>query len=151
MIPDNFWLSILDWDSMLLDYNQVSLINEYILRYPDTGLFLARSNRSGSHVQRWNGQLSTQMQMNYWHRQAMNIKPTFKVTEVLNNHISGYLMLVSKKTWTEIPFNEDLQILHVDRDYAARVLAMGKKIRIMDDVLVYHSYRVYSNNKNHLI
>jgi GT2 family glycosyltransferase len=60
-------------------------------------------------------------------------------------------MLISKQTWNEIKFNEELQVLHVDRDYAGRILAAGKPIRVMDDVLIYHSYRVWGRNTNHLV
>jgi GT2 family glycosyltransferase len=81
----------------------------------------------------------------------MNIKPKLSVTDVLDNKISGFLMLISKQTWNEIKFNEELQVLHVDRDYAARILAAGKPIRVMDDVLIYHSYRVWGRNTNHLV
>jgi len=151
LIPDQDYAAIVDWDSMFLDHKQIPLLYDYIEKYPDTGLFLARSNRSGSPIQRYNGMISNQMSMSYWHRIAMNIKPKLSVTDVLDNKISGFLMLISKQTWNEIKFNEELQVLHVDRDYAARILAAGKPIRVMDDVLIYHSYRVWGRNTNHLV
>lgn len=151
LIPDQDYAAIVDWDSMFLDHKQIPLLYDYIEKYPDTGLFLARSNRSGSPIQRYNGMISNQMSMSYWHRIAMNIKPKLSVTDVLDNKISGFLMLISKQTWNEIKFNEELQVLHVDRDYAGRILAAGKPIRVMDDVLIYHSYRVWGRNTNHLV
>lgn len=151
IIPAEDWVAVMDWDSMFLDHKQIPLLYSYIEKYPDTGLFLAMSNRSGSPIQRYNGQISTQMSMSYWHRIAMNIKPTLSVAEVLDNKISGFFMLISKQTWNEIKFNEELKVLDVDRDYAARILAAGKPIRIMNDILIYHSYRVWGRNTNHLI
>ena len=153
LIPDDQVAVIMDWDSMFLSHTQIPMLYDYIDKYPDTGMFLAMSNRSGSHIQRWNGQISPQMQMNQWHRTAMNIKPTLDVVEVRDNKISGFLMMVSKKTWNEVKFDESLQVLGVDRSYAQRLLVMGYSIKVMKDILIYHSYRVWNGNKNadHLI
>lgn len=153
IIPSQDFLCICDWDAMFLSHTQIPMLYDYIDKYPDTGMFLAMSNRSGSHGQRWNGQISPQMQMNQWHRTAMNIKPTLDVVEVRDNKISGFLMMISKKVWNDVKFDESLQVLGVDRSYAQRLLVMGYSIKIMKDILVYHSYRAWNGNKNadHLI
>ena len=153
LLPSNSWVCLADWDAMFLSHTQIPMLYDYIDKYPDTGMFLAMSNRSGSHIQRWNGQISPQTQINQWHRTAMNIKPTLDVIEVRDNKISGFLMMVSKKVWEDVKFNESLGVLGVDRDYAQRLLVMGYSIKVMKDVLIYHSYRTWNGNKNtdHLI
>lgn len=148
IIPENDWVCILDWDCMFLHPNQISSLYEYISLYPDTGMFLAKSNRAGSRVQRYQGAIHTQMNMDYWHRK---VSKDISVTSVKDNAISGYFMLVSKKTWNEVKFSEDLDILHVDRDYAGKILSSGRTI-LLTNILVWHSYRAWNGgSKNHLL
>lgn len=153
VIPEDDWCVILDTDAMFLSNKQIPMIYEYINRYPDTGLFLAKSNRSGSHAQRYRNEISKNYDISYWMRIADQINPTYSVSEPEGNTISGFLMLFSKKTWNEIKFDENLDILHIDRTFAAGVLNLQKKIFIMDDVLVFHAYRLLNGTKDktHLI
>ncbi len=152
-IPDSDFICVMDWDAMLLSHKQIPMMYEYINRYPDTGLFLAKSNRSGSHAQRYRNEKSKNYDISYWMRIANQINPTYSVSEPEGNAISGFLMLFSKKTWNEIKFDENLDILHIDRTFAAGVLNLQKKIFIMDDVLVFHAYRLLNGTKDktHLI
>lgn len=148
MIPENDWVCILDWDCMFLHPNQIVQLYNYIDLYPDTGMFLAKSNRSGSQQQRYQSSINPNTNMNYWHRHGANNKD-IGVVEITNNAISGYFMLVSKKTWLAIKFSA-IGILGVDRDYAGRLLSVGKKI-LLTNILVWHSYRVWNGgSKTHL-
>ncbi len=153
VIPEDDWICVLDWDCMLLSHKQVATMQEYITLLPETGLFLAKSNRSGSHAQRYRNEKSKNYDISYWMRIADEINLTYSVSEPEGNTISGFLMLFSKKTWNEIKFDENLDILHIDRTFAAGVLNLQKKIFIMDDVLVFHAYRLLNGTKDktHLI
>lgn len=152
-MPDDDWVCVLDWDCMLLSHNQIPMMYEYIARYPDTGLFLAMSNRSGSQMQRYKNQKSENFDMSYWMREAENIEPSYNVTNMGAPIISGFLMLFSKATWAQIKFDETLDILHVDRTFAQSVLHLRKKVHIMQDILVWHSYRLLNGtkDKSHLL
>lgn len=154
IIPEGDWCAIMDWDCMLLTSDQVKTIYEYVNRFPEAGMFLALSNRSGSLNQRINTcDFDSEGDTIKHHKKAQDIlKQPIEVKE-LNDKISGYFMLISKKTWNEIKFNEELQILSVDRDYAKRLLNVGKQILLMKNIYIWHSYRIWKNTKDttHLI
>lgn len=153
VMPEDSWVAFMDWDAMLLSHKSIGIIYDYVNKFPDTGLFLAMSNRSGSRHQQHEGHKSFNYDMSAWLLKGHTIVPTLEVTELFDNLISGFLMLISKKTWNEIKFSEELDVLHVDRDYAQRILENGKKIRIMNDILVWHSYRLLfgTQYKKHLL
>ena len=60
---------------------------------------------------------------------AENLKDDFAcpVSEI-DHHISGMLMLISKKTWNSHKFPESGKCLGVDNEYSDRILQAGKKI-----------------------
>lgn len=153
LIPDEDWLCILDWDCMLLSHQQAGIIYQYAQNNPDAGMLVAISNRSGSHGQRGKDGISTNYNSKYHHELASDLIKRMPTVTELDDNISGFLMLVSKKTWNEVKFSDELNILHVDRDYARRLIAAGKKILRMNSVYVWHSYRLWNNgrDKSHLL
>lgn len=154
MLPENSWVAVMDLDAMFLNPSkQIPIMYEYISRHSNTGLFLATSNRSGTpNKQRYNGVISSNDSMAYWLQEAENIVPTYSVSKPVKNFISGHLMLFSKKTWQQIKFSETLSILDVDRTFAQDVLDLGKEIHIMNDILIWHTYRLLTGTreKSHL-
>lgn len=151
-VPDDNWVCILDYDCMFLDYNQIALVYDYIEKYPDTSLFLAKSNRCGSdNAQRLEKHISEDDSMKKWIKIATEKERTLSVSEIPDHRISGYLMLFSKKTWLKHKFDESLKILHVDRHFAKSIKDAGGHIRVMNDIVVWHTYRLIGKNKTHLL
>lgn len=153
-ISDNEWICVLDYDCMFLHHNQIELMYKYIELYPETSLFLAKSNRCGSHnEQRFNKDISNNDSMLRWIKIASQQKQTFSVSEIKDHRISGYLMLFSKQTWLKHKFDESLQILHVDRTFAKSIKDNNGDIRVMNDIIVWHTYRLLNGtqNKIHLL
>lgn len=153
MIPDGQWICIMDLDTMILSHKQIPIMYEYIERYPDVGLFLATSNRSGSHnKQRYQNVISKNSDISYWLMKVDEIVPTYKIHAPIKNFISGHLMLFKKDLWNINKFDENLDVLGVDRTFAQGVLDNGKQIGIMEDILIWHTYRLLTGslNKDHL-
>lgn len=149
LLPKEDWVCVMDWDCMLLSHFQVPKMYDYIAQYPEVDLFLARSNRSGSHCQRYNGRVSEKDGMKGWHLEAENLlKWDNSITLNSDGKISGYLMLFSVKTWENCMFSNDLDILHVDRDFARKILERNGVVAIMNKILVWHSYRLLHGTKN---
>lgn len=154
LLPKEDWVCVMDWDCMLLSPMQVPKMYEYIAQYPEVDLFLATSNRSGSHSQRYNGRISEKDGMKAWHLEAENLlNGSNSITLNVDGKISGYLMLFSVKTWEKIGFSEDLNILSIDRDFVKNIISLNGTVAIMDKILVWHSYRLLhgTKNKEHLI
>ena len=150
MMPDDEWICVMDYDCMFLHYKQIEYMYDYIERYPSTGLFLAMSNRSGSNGQMYNHIISRNDTMLHWLKIAEDMPLTLKYTTPIENRISGFLMLFSKETWKQNKFDENINILDVDRNFAKKILEQGKDIKIMSDILVWHTYRFLNKGKAHL-
>lgn len=155
-VPDEDWVCLIDHDVMFLTPNSIPLMYEAIRNYPDAGIFTCLTNRI-HHLavdQLYFDKPSENTDVKFWQRQAEVLEFSEKgeiVTEI-KHEISGFLMLISKKTWKEIKFFESGKCLGVDNDFSLHVLAAGKKIYRMNRLLVWHSYRLNDiKNKSHLL
>ena len=153
-IPNGDWVCLLDHDVMFLTPDAIRHLYEYVNLFPDTGIFTCYTNRL--HPLAKNQLLDgceEDDDVRYHIRVANNQKQhLYKATE-LNKHISGFLMMIKKETWDEIKFSEDKLCLGVDNDFSDRVLRSGRKIRRMDGIYVWHSYRLLNGikDKSHLL
>jgi GT2 family glycosyltransferase len=153
-VPDGDWVCLIDHDVLFLTPDAINLMYEYVRSFPETGIFTCYTNRIHplSVEQLLNGQVSENFSIDFHTQLAYNQK-RFGVTVTEIKHvISGFLMLVSKKTWEKIKFPEHGKCLGVDNLFSQGVLNEGKKIYRMDSLYVWHSYRMTNGitNKDHL-
>src|SRR5690606_26036676 len=153
-IAEDDWVCLIDHDVLFLTPDAILLMYEYTRSYPDTGIFTCYTNRVHplSMDQLLHGRVSENTNIGFHLELAYNQK-RFGITVTEINHvISGFLMLVSKRTWNEIKFSESGKCLGVDNDFSANVLERGKKIYRMDSVYVWHTYRLKNGitDKTHL-
>lgn len=155
-IPEEDWVCLIDHDVMFLTPNSIRIMYDYVGEYPDTGIFTCRTNRIHPLAvdQLIHDKPSDNTNIRFWTEEASTMEsiiPDHKVTEI-SHEISGFLMLISKKTWNKIKFFETGKALGVDNDFSLRVLASGRKILRMDRLLVWHTYRLNDiRNKTHLL
>lgn len=154
LLPDSDWVCLHDYDTLFLTPDAVKMMDEYTKLYPDTGIFTCFTNRL-HHLaidQLLNGKVSENTDVKYHMELAYNQKRHFPTVTEIKHEISGFLMLISKKTWNEIKFNQNSKCLGVDNDYSLRILSAGKKILRMDAIYVFHLYRLMNGvaNKEHL-
>ncbi len=150
LIGEDDWLCVTDWDVLLLLPETITHLHEYVNRYPTTGIFTCFGSRShvNSRYQMLpqgcseNDKLTDHIQI-----ARAQIKELYKVTEI-PNHISGFLMMISKATWNKYKFTEDMKCLGVDNHYSKIILDAGLKILRMDGVYVKHIYRLETNVKD---
>lgn len=154
LIPDGDWACLIDYDVQFLLPSTIPHIYNYVERFPDTGLFTCFTNRL--HPLAKNQLLYGIVQENdgvKWHsiQAKEQEKNLYNVTE-LHKHISGFLMMISKETWKQVVFPSDKFCLGVDNDFSDRILDDGLKIRRMDGIYVFHSYRLLNGikDKSHL-
>lgn len=154
-VCDNDWVCLIDHDVLFLTPDAITLMHEYTHNFPQTGIFTCFTNRIHPNQtdQLLNGKISDNTNIEYHMQLAYNQKRFgFKVTEI-KHEISGFLMLISKKTWNEYKFEENMGCLGVDNYYSDRILAAKKKIYRMDSLYVWHTYRLKNGikDKTHLI
>jgi GT2 family glycosyltransferase len=154
-IEESDWVCLIDHDVLFLTPDAINLMYEYVRSYPDTGIFTCYTNRIHPLAcdQLLNGQLSENFNIDFHTQLAYNQKRFgIHVTEI-NHVISGFLMLVSKRTWNKIKFPEHGKCLGVDNLFSQAVLNEGKKIYRMDSLYVWHSYRLVNGikDKTHLV
>jgi len=155
-IPEGDWACITDWDVLFLLPETIAHLNEYVRRYPDTGLFTCYASRT-HHINTGLQMFETGIDSNrdILHHIEIAKKQTEKLYQVteINRFISGFLMMVSKETWNTHKFAEDLKCLNVDNVYSNKMLQAGLPIRRMDGIYVWHSYRIDKDIKDttHLV
>ncbi len=85
-------------------------------------------------------------------------KHLYKVTP-LKGFISGFCMVVPKSVWNIHKFAEKQvyedrgphNLLGVDNDFTNRVRAAGVPVLRMDGLYIWHTYRLLTNSKDHLL
>lgn len=153
-LEERDWVCLIDHDVMLLTPDAIRIMYEYTKNFPETGIFTCYTNRIHPLAvdQLLDGKVSENTCMKYHVERAYNQK-RFGITVTEIKHvISGFLMLVSKKTWHQIKFPETMKCLGVDNFYSQAIMEAGKKIYRMDSLYVWHSYRLNDiKDKTHLL
>jgi GT2 family glycosyltransferase len=153
LLPDDGWGCLMDMDAMFLTPDAGHILHEYAKLLPDAGLLTCYTNRihPKADQQLLHG-VSENFSVDFHQQISYNQKrELFKYTE-LKREVSGFLMLVPKKVWNEIKFDEFQDCLGVDNEFSWALFNRGKKIYRMDGLYVWHSYRIGDiTNKKHLL
>lgn len=153
LIPDEDYLCITDYDVLLLLPDTIRHLYAYVNAYPDADMFVCYANRTFATNAQIYGQVSEDADIrNHIKIAKETAKKIPAVTEIKQN-VSGFLMLIPKRTWNEIKFTEDMKCLGVDTLFSQKMLNAGKKILRMDGVYVWHTYRLENgvHDKSHLV
>lgn len=151
--PENDWLCLIDYDVCFLTPDAIRIMHEYVEAFPDTGIFTCFTNRIHplQVEQNYLGAPSDNTDMKYWVNLATEqSKASFSVYNI-EHEISGFLMLISKKTWNKIKFQDNGKCLGVDNQFSQAVIDAGLKILCMNRIIVWHTYRINDiTDKSHL-
>lgn len=154
MIPEDEWACLMDYDAQFLTPTAIKTLYKYIEVNPDA-FFTCITNRVHpcNKEQLYQGVVSNNADMRNHIAIAESLEASIDTTSPLVYHMSGFMMLISKKMWTEIKFTEDLKCLGVDTDYFSKLKVAGKEILRIDGIYVFHNYRLMRgiNNKKHLL
>lgn len=141
-----------DGDTCFLTPDFGTIIEHYHNQYPEAVL-TCRTNRIHRLSKQLDGVMDEKCDMRALMTKARNYRERKTTTEIINGEgMSGVLMLVPKKLWREVPFIETGKPLGVDSRFRMDLHKAGKKILIMDSVLIYHGYRLLdgAEYKEHL-
>ena len=153
-LNDDEWGVLCDLDTCFLTHDAGTILERYAERNPDAGLLTCFANRIHplAKDQLLDGVVSENTNFSYHIDLAYNQMKHLFETTVLNHEVSGFLMMISKKTWNQIKFTEDLKCLGVDNDYCFRLMDAGKSILRMNGLYIWHTYRLRNGitDKTHL-
>lgn len=154
LLPDDDFACIRDIDTMFLTPDQPAMIQEYAKRNPDAGILTCFTNRISplSKAQLLNGILSDNTNIRDHIELAHKQKEQLYNTTEIDRDISGFMMVISKKTWLQHPFPELGKALGTDTHFGRTVRAAGLKILRCDGIYLFHIYRLMNgiSDKTHL-
>ncbi len=154
LIGEDDWLCLRDKDTLFLTHDAPKIIESYVDMLPNAGIFTCYTNRislSSKH-QLLQDKIDDRADMRLHIQIAEMKKQKFTYTE-LHSFISGFLMVISKRTWNDHKFKEGAGCLGIDNEYSQRILDAGLKIVRMNSVYLWHSYRLLNgiHSKKHLL
>lgn len=148
MVPDGDWICLMDYDTMLLTPDAGKILYEYAANGVD-GLYTCYTNRchptSLQHASLMNNVTDIKEHIRY--AEDCRGKGLLRI----KGNISGFLMMFPKSLWLKYPFKEGIGCLGVDTDFWRRLAADNVLMYIMTGLYVWHTYRLTTNNKNHLL
>lgn len=158
-LPDGAHVCLRDGDCCWLTPDYGVILSEYVRMYPDAILtcWTNRINPKAEQQFRCDRECSD---MKYFLERANALaKDPLSVTQI-EGFVSGFCLVFSKELWskykfTEKQFYEDrgpYNLLGVDNEFTNRVRAAGVRVLRMDNLLMWHTYRLLTgdNNKSHL-
>jgi len=149
------WMCFTDYDVLFLTPNSKKIIINCCKHAPEgTGLLTCFTNRIHPISK---GQLLHGLSENSDIREHIKIAIEQELVplrfSMLNYKVSGFLMCINKKVWEALGgFSETGEALGVDTDFCSRLLERKFKIYRMNQVYVWHTYRLIQgiDNKEHL-
>lgn len=154
-ISDDDWMCFLDHDVLILTPDTIRHFYNYTEQNKNAGLLTCYTNRVHHLSKEQCLEVDDSSDIKYHAAIAKEReKFLYKTTALKEVHrISGFLMLISKRTWKEIKFNEQRDCLWVDTDFCKALEEKKKVIARMDGIYVWHSYRILKdvNDKSHLL
>lgn len=154
------WLCILDGDTMFLQPDFGHQLEDYVRKYPGTGMFVSYASRCSYGYQVPDGVDQDNPSIIYHKMKADQIRDRYQgKAKVINTRISGHLMLLQKITWDELyPVIHSRvkirgkKILGVDTQISWAIIKSGRKIRLMQGVYLLHYCRLLEGKhiKTHL-
>lgn len=154
VIGENDWVCLRDLDTMFLTHDAPNIIEKYVKQLPNTGIFTCYTNRislSSSHQLLNPDRIDDRSDIRA-HIELAELRRNMVTHTELKSIISGFLMVISKRTWNTHKFDEGQGCLGIDNKYSQRILNSGLKIIRINSLYVWHSYRLLTGvyHRKHL-
>jgi hypothetical protein len=153
------WACFLDGDTLFFESNFGHQVQEYVDKYPATGMFVSYASRS-AYPYMVPAETDQKSDSITYHRSVSSscyFHLHGHVTRI-ENHVSGHLMCIRKGTWLEIRQEvgrrcEANNLLGVDTQITNTMLGSGKTILLMRGIYLFHYYRLAEGkaSKKHLM
>lgn len=144
LVPsDEDWVCFFDRDVLFLTADYGHQITEIIMRHPEAGLFTCLTNRIGCTSQLYRGKISNDTDILRHRKIALTLERKYRRrVEKISAPVSGFFMVLKKRVWREVRFDEGVRLLGVDWSFSSRLAATGRPIFLMLGLYVFHYYRL---------
>jgi GT2 family glycosyltransferase len=145
------WICCMDFDTMILNNSILEKIYDYTKKYDHAGILTGYTNRIGGHqTQLLNNRVNESnniIEHKYIADKMIKLPDSIKI---INKPISGFFMLFKYKTFLDVGGFDDG--IFVDGKFSQKVLEKGHQIMLMENIYIFHYYRLekHINNKTHL-
>ena len=158
LLPDGSHGCLRDGDSCWLTPDYGMHIAEYVRLYPDVVLTCWVSRIHELAEQQFPGMRDV-TDIKAHMETAKKVQENLYRVTTLHGFVSGTCMIVPKSVWERCKFTEQQvyedrgqnNILGVDNDFTNRVRAMGVPVMRMNGLYLFHTYRLLTNSKEHLL
>lgn len=153
------WICFTDGDTAFLRSDFGHKIQEYIDKYPDTGLFTCYASRCHYEQQVPKGAQPENPSILFQKSLCEELNQVYHLqVEEISRRIAGHLMVLQNKTWLRIRKKvrircESKNILGVDTKISNEILNCSLKIRLMKGIYIFHYLRMAEgyDYKDHLV
>lgn len=153
-VNDDDYVCLRDYDTLFLLPETIQDIYGYVQKYPQIDLFTAYGNRNHWSLkeQLLNGEVSDNADIRYHIDIAIKQREKLYGLTKMSGHLSGFFLLMSKRLWKDMQFQENRKCLGVDTQFSLRLKNRGRFVYRMDGVYVWHTYRLKQgvNDRKHL-
>ena len=159
LLSDDDHACFRDGDTCWLTPDYGVHLAEYVKRYPNAVLTCWTNRINDKAEQQYRGVDRESADM----REHLNLAEAFKThlyqVTPITGFVSGFCMVVPKRVWNnhkfaEVQVYEDRgphNLLGVDNDFTNRVRKGGVQVLRMEGLYLWHTYRLLTNSKEHLL
>lgn len=155
LVNDNDWVCFLDCDTAFFEMSDFGhVIQEYINKYPDTGMFTSYATRCHYNFQTKKGVSKNSDSIKYYAEQIIKTRKELhlKVKKV-DKKIAGHLIVMQKKVWSQIYPTLKVKakkknILGFDTQLSYSLFEHGFDIKLMRGILIFHYLRFLDGKNN---
>lgn len=146
----NDWICFIDADTCFFETSDIGHVLEaYIIKYPDTGLFTCYASRCHYDFQTKKGLNPNNPDVLYWAKATQETRKKLHLqTKPVKRRIAGHLILIKKETWEAVKpalikklTKKNKFIKGFDTQLSYAILEAGYNIRLMRGVLLFHYLR----------
>lgn len=158
LVNNDDWVCFIDCDVAFLETSDFGhLIQGYIDRYPETGMFTCYASRCHYGCQMTDFDMETDSIMAIAQKTVDVRDSMLWEYETIERKIAGHLIAIKKSTWLNIlPIlkkkvtKRDKKILGFDTQLSNAILHNGFDIKLMKGVFIFHYLRMLNGSNDKL-
>lgn len=150
LVNDSDWVCFMDGDIAFLEMSDFGhVMQEYIDKYPETGMFTCYATRCHYVNQTRRGVNQESDSIDYYAQMTIKTRKELHLScKNIDRRIAGHLIMMQKSTWNMICeelnhkcVSKNKHILGFDTQLSNTILESGMDIKLMRGVLVFHYLR----------